>query len=215
MAALTLGQISEFSLIIAALAFSTGLIDDTLLSVIGLVGLVTIGTSAAMIQVSDRIHSRLRGSWLLRLSGASLQPEPPSAAPPTGHIIIVGMNSLGRQLVRSFSELGEWVLAIDIDADKLRDLPCASLQGSTEYPAVLEEANLAEARLLVSALQIEDANNLLAWRAREAGVPCSIHAFDPALADELRANGATHLMVSKYDGIRQVAAALRNAGVIT
>ncbi|HUF69899.1 MAG TPA: cation:proton antiporter [Longimicrobiales bacterium] len=215
MAALTLGQISEFSLIIAALAFSTGLIDDTLLSVIGLVGLVTIGTSAAMIQVSDRIHSRLRGSWLLRLSGASLQPEPPTAARPTGHIIIVGMNSLGRQLVRSFSELGEWVLAIDIDADKLRDLPCASLQGSTEHPAVLEEANLAEARLLVSALQIEDANNLLAWRAREAGVPCSIHAFDPALADELRANGATHLMVSKYDGIRQVAAALRNAGVIT
>jgi hypothetical protein len=80
---------------------------------------------------------------------------------------------------------------------------------------VLEEANLADAKLLVSALQIEDANNLLAWRSREAGVPCSIHAFDPALADELRANGATHLMVSKYDGIRQVAAALRDAGVIS
>jgi hypothetical protein len=70
------------------------------------------------------------------------------------------------------------------------------------------------AKLLVSALQIEDANNLLAYRARQAGVPSSIHAFDPALVDELRRNGATHLMVSKYDGIKQVAAALRDAGVI-
>jgi hypothetical protein len=45
-------------------------------------------------------------------------------------------------------------------------------------------------------------------------VPASIHAFDPSLTDELKLLGAEHLMVSKHDGIRQVAAALRDAGVI-
>jgi Kef-type K+ transport system membrane component KefB len=212
--ALTLGQISEFSLILAALALGAGLIGEALLSVIGLVGLVTIGTSAILIQSSGRIHSRLSGSRLLAIFRAPAESDPPASARPTGHIIIVGMNSLGRRLVNAFSERGEWVLAIDTDARKLAALPCASLQGNTEHPAVLEEANLPEAKLLVSALQIEDANNMLAWRARQAGVPSSIHAFDPALAAELRTNGATHLMVSKYDGIRQVLAAVRRAGVI-
>jgi Kef-type K+ transport system membrane component KefB len=215
MTSLTLGQISEFSLIIAALALGGGLIEESLLSVIGLIALVTIGTSAGLIGAGDRIYEWLRRHGALTPFRAPPQPEPPASAKPRGHIIIVGMNSLGRRLARAFSERGEWVLAVDVDARKLRDLPCASLQGSTEHRAVLEEANLAEAKLLVSALQIEDANNLLAWRAREAGVPSSIHAFDPALSDELRANGATHLMVSKYDGIRQVVTALREAGVIT
>jgi hypothetical protein len=215
MTSLTLGQISEFSLILAALALGSGLIDESLLSVIGLIGLITIGTSAVLIGSGDRILEWLRRHGALAVFRAPPQADPPATAKLRGHIIIVGMNSLGRRLARAFSDRGEWVLAIDVDERKLRDLPCASLQGSTEHPAVLEEANLADAKLLVSALQIEDANNLLAWRSREAGVPCSIHAFDPALADELRANGATHLMVSKYDGIRQVAAALRDAGVIS
>lgn len=214
LASLTLGQISEFSLIIAALAASTGLIDASLLSVIGLTGLVTIGTSAVLIQSSGRLHARLRSSRLLAVFRAPPEFDPPISARPHDHIIIVGMNTLGRRLVQEFSRRGEWIVAIDTDARKLMDLPCAILQGNTDHPAVLEEANLEEAKLLVSALQIEDANNMLAWRARRAGVPCSIHAFDPTLAGELRANGATHLMVSKYDGIRQILSAVRAAGVI-
>ncbi|MFW5946952.1 MAG: portal protein, partial [Gemmatimonadota bacterium] len=81
-------------------------------------------------------------------------------------------------------------------------------------PEVLDRANLPGARLGVSALQIQEANNLLAYRARQAGVPSAIHAFDAAGADELEAHGATYLMVSKYDGIRQMIDGLRTAGVI-
>jgi hypothetical protein len=44
-------------------------------------------------------------------------------------------------------------------------------------------------------------------------VPASIHAFDPALIGDLEEIGVDHLIVSKHDGIRQVAAELRRAGV--
>jgi Kef-type K+ transport system membrane component KefB len=211
---LTLGQISEFSFIVASLALGAGLVEEAFLSVIGMLGLVTIGISAALIQGSDRIYEAVRRTGTLRFFRAAPHQEPTTAPELRGHIIIVGMNTLGRRLVRDFLGRGERVLAIDVDDAKLRGLPSATLQGNTEHPSVLEHANLSEAKLLVSALQIEDANNLLAYRAREAGVPSSIHAFDPGLADELRENGATHLMISKYDGIRHVAAALRRAGVI-
>jgi Kef-type K+ transport system membrane component KefB len=214
LAALTLGQLSEFSFIVASLALGAGLVGEDFLSVIGMAGLITIGVSAALIQGSGRLYGAARRTGLLQVFRAPPREEPPPAPKLREHIIVVGMNTLGRRLVHEFLRRGESVLAIDVDAAKLRVLPCATLQGNTEHPSVLEHANLSEAKLLVSALQIEDANNLLAYRAREAGVPSSIHAFDPALVDELRENGATHLMVSKYDGIRQVAAAMQKAGVI-
>ena len=212
--ALTLGQISEFSFILATLALGAGLIQDALLSVIALVGLVTIGISSILIQGGDTVYRRARDSGILRPFGAASQPEAAAGPQLNDHIIVVGMNTLGRRLVHEFDRRGERVLAVDVDARKLAGLPCATLQGNTEHPAVLEEARLSHARFLVSALQIEEANNLLAYRARQAGVPCSIHAFDPDLATRLRDNGATHVMISKYDGIKHVAAALQEAGVV-
>lgn len=211
--ALTLGQISEFSFIVAALALGAGLIDEGFVSVVGLVGLVTIGTSAALMQGSERLQEGAARLGLLRPFRAPQHREPVAESALREHVIIVGMNTLGRRLVEAFVARGETVLAIDVDPTKLQDLPCATLQGNTEHPAVLAHANLTRAKLLVSALQIEDANNLLAHSARDAGVACSIHAFDPALVEELRENGATHLMISKYDGIRQVARALQRIGV--
>jgi hypothetical protein len=41
-----------------------------------------------------------------------------------------------------------------------------------------------------------------------------VHAFEPSLIDELEGIGVDYLMVSKHDGIRQVAAELRSAGLM-
>jgi Trk K+ transport system NAD-binding subunit len=155
-----------------------------------------------------------RRTGLLTLFRIPAVPEPAPATGLSDHIIVVGMNSLGRRLVRELTARGETVLAVDVDAGKLEGLPGRALQGNTDHPEVLERAHLPGARLLVSALQIQDSNNLLAYRAREAGVPSAIHAFDARGAGELESHGATYLMVSKYDGIRQVTEALRVAGVI-
>jgi hypothetical protein len=57
---------------------------------------------------------------------------------------------------------------------------------------VLDEANLKEARLLISALQIQDTNNLLAYYCREHGTHSSIHAFDRSVTEELREIGVSH-----------------------
>lgn len=214
LAALTLGQISEFSFIVASLALGAGLVEASFISVVGAVGLVTIGMSAVLVQNGDRLFEGARRRGLLRPFRAEAGVAPEAEQELEGHVIVVGMNTLGRRLVHGLAERGETVLAVDVDAGKLMGLPCRVLQGSTDHPEVLEHAHLDYARLLVSALRIQDANNLLVYRAREAGVPSAIHAFDARSAEELREHGATYLMVSKYDGIRQMTEALRAAGVI-
>lgn len=213
LSALTLGQISEFSFILAAHALGAGLVDAPFVSVMSAVGLVTIATSTALVQAGGPVYDFVRRLGLLRPFRAPAERDTELSPELRDHVIVVGMNTLGRRIVAELTRRGEQLLAVDVDAAKLEGLPCETLQGSTDHPEVLAHANLAEARLLVSALQIEEANSLLAYRAREQGVPSSIHAFDTALVPELRARGATHLMISKYDGVRQMVEALREATV--
>jgi Kef-type K+ transport system membrane component KefB len=214
LASLTLAQSSEFSFVVAALALGAGLVSEAFVGVVGLVGLLTMGTSVVLIGAGPRLFEQAwRRGWL-RPFGAGNDIASEDPAPLGGHVILVGMNTLGRRLVEDFSARGDRVVAIDIDPAKLAGLPCITIQGSSDHRAVLSEAGLEGARFLVSALQIEEANNLLAYRAAAAGVPSSIHAFDVALADDLRAYGATHVMLSKSDGIRRMAVALREAGVM-
>lgn len=213
LAALSLAQISEFSFILADVGQRAGLIGTDVFSVIGVVGMLTIGISAFAIENGAVLYERAATTGVLRWMRAAPEPADRSDAR-SGHVIVVGMNSLGRLLVTGLVERGERVLAIDSDPAKLAGLPSETLTGNAEHPGLLEEADLSAAKLFVSALQIEDANNLFAHRCREAGVPCGIHAFDPSTVPDLRSIGVDYLMVSRHDGIRQVAQAMREAGVI-
>jgi Trk K+ transport system NAD-binding subunit len=106
------------------------------------------------------------------------------------------------------------VLAIDTDRRKLAVLPCRTLAGNAEYGSVLGEARLSSARLLVSTLHIEETNSFLAFRCRELGIPCSIHAFDESVVKVLTDLDVDHLMFSKNEGIRLIIRALRERGVL-
>src|SRR5690606_14021404 len=100
------------------------------------------------------------------------------------------------------------------DPLKLEGLGCRTLHGNAAYDSVLEEAHLADAKLLVSALQIEDTNNLLAYRCRQFGVPSSIHAFDRSVISDLEHAGARHLIHSKSEGTKQIVEEMRSLGVL-
>ncbi len=213
---ITLSQISEFSFILAGMALAGGLIGTDLLALIGLIGLITISASTVSMAWTERLASLARRSGLTRLFRAD-RPDRKRAVERTaraGHVVVAGMNALGRRLVRALHGRGERVLAVDVDPAKLTDLPTETLVGSIDSEAVLAEANVSSARLVVSALQIEDTNNVLAYRCRELGVPCSIHAFDQSVVRDLEEIGAEHLIVSKNAGLHQLAAALRQAGII-
>jgi hypothetical protein len=213
----TVAQISEFSFIFAAMGVSATLIGEPILSLVAVIGLVTIGASSYMILYSDPLYRLVEKTGVLRpfhaLSrGAEAPPPPPP--PLADHIIVVGMNTLGRRLVQTLADLGENVVAVDTDHHKLEGLPAQMILGSIDHASVLAEARIGSARLVVSALQIEDTNRLLAFRCRELGVPASIHAFDVSVQRDLRSIGVAHLILSKHAGIRMAAAELRAEGVL-
>lgn len=212
----TVAQISEFSFIFATMGVATGLIDASILSITALVGLVTIVLSAYMILYNGPLYEWVRKWGLLKPFKANpdseVEDEDEHAL--KDHIIIIGMNSLGRDLVHRFCKAGRTVLAIDTDPGKLQGLPCKTMIGSVEYRSTLEEAGLHRARLLISALQIEETNYLLAHYCKEANVPSAIHAFDLSLVDELVDLGVPYLLTPKIDGVRMQVRKLKEEGVL-
>jgi Kef-type K+ transport system membrane component KefB len=215
----TVAQISEFSFIFAGVGMAAGLIGAEILSLITVVGLITIGISSYMILYNHQLYEWAHRVGVLRPFRATRTKGTVAAAPDgdeplSDHVIVVGMNQMGRRIAEGLTAAGERVLAVDTDPRKLDGLPCDTLLGNVEYPAVLEEAGLEGAKLLVSALQIEGTNNLLTYRARDVGIPVSVHAFDRSVAVSLERLGADHMILSKNVGVRRIAEKLREMGVL-
>ncbi len=215
----TLAQTSEFSFILAGLAMGKGLIGGDILLISALVGVVTIAVSSYVIIRSHGIYAWVLKSGLLQMRFLDGQPAVTdrivhAGEHLSGHVIVVGMNTLGRELVRRLVAKGEEVLAVDTDPRKLEGLPGKHLVGSVSYLSVLEEAGFMRAKLLVSALQIEEVNDLLAYRCKSAGIPCAIHVVDLSVVDNLLELEADYLMVSKVDGVKAQLSVLREMGVL-
>lgn len=208
------GQIGEFSFLFVAMGAAAGLVGGRAATITALVGIVTIAVSSYMLLYGEQLYLFCRRTGLLRILRASQKEDEPEAAALKHHVIVIGMNTLGRRIAEALHRRGEGVLAIDTDPRKLRGLPCRTLHANIEYRAVLEEQGLAHAKLVVSALRIEDTNDLIAYRCKEAGIPCSIHAVDLSVMENLLAHDVAYFMLPKVDVIKYQSALLREQGLL-
>ena len=212
--AIATGQVSEFAFILLALGATTGLIGADIVALGGLVGITTIALSSYLIIHSEALYVVIARTGILKLLHAKQEADSEMLHHRKDHIIVVGMNALGREIVKQLTVRNERVLAIDTDPKKLEGLGGAGLLiGNVEYQSVVEEVGLREARLVVSALQIEDTNHLLAYRCRSASVPCAIHAFDLSVVNDLLDLDTTYLMMPAADGILQQRQLMQQQGI--
>tara|TARA_B100000989_G_scaffold55567_1_gene37412 strand:+ start:2104 stop:3771 length:1668 start_codon:yes stop_codon:yes gene_type:complete len=203
-AATASGQVSEFAFILLGLGAGAGLIEGRVVSLGGMVGILTIAISSYLILYSNPLYCVFQKLGVLKFFKAKQEPDTEEQHSYEGHVIVVGMNALGREIVKQLSGRGETVLAIDTDPKKLEGLNCAeTLIGSVEYESAVEEIGLSRARFVISALQIEDTNHLLAYRCRSAGVPCAIHAFDISVVEDLLDLDTAYMFMPAFDAVRE------------
>jgi Kef-type K+ transport system membrane component KefB len=213
--AIAAGQVSEFAFILLALGASTGLIGGTIVALGGLVGVTTIAVSSYLIIYSEALYKRVRKTGILKLLRAKQEADHETSKERSGHVIVIGMNAMGREIVQQLALRGERVLAIDTDPKKLEGLGSAdTLIGNVEYESVVEETGLRHARLVVSALQIEDTNHLLAYRCRSAEVPCAIHAFDVSVVADLLELDTAYLLMPAVDGAVEQKLLMEREGIL-
>lgn len=217
LSSVTVAQVSEFSFVLVAMGAAAGLVGAAVLPVTMFTGIITIAASAYMILYNRPMYEWFaKKNWLRFIArggdkGANAEAD---FSLVRDHVIVVGMNSMGRRIVRALCERGEEVTAIDTDPRKLAGLPCRVINGNAEYLDVLLDAGLQRAKLAVSALRIEEANDLLAYRCRQAGVACCVHAVDLSVVDNLLDLGVAYLMLPKVDGVKLQKEYLHREGIL-
>ena len=167
LAGLTVAQISEFSLILGALGLSLGHIDQGIMGLITLVGLVTIGLSTYLILYLGAWYQKLSGPlrWFERKVPFREAEGDSAVQPPITDFIIIGLGNYGGRIARRLAEQGRRIFGADFDPEVVAagcDQCLPVFYGDMGDPELLEHLPLEQARWLVSTIRDRDLNlNLL------------------------------------------------------
>jgi len=212
MSGLAVAQISEFSLILAALGLSLGHIDQSAMSLITLVGLVTIFASTYMILYSGPLYARLANLLGVFERSNPYRETTADAAPPTERhqIVMMGMGNYGSAIAARLKQHGWQLLAVDFDPGALsrgRRMGLTVLYGDVGDPELLAQLPLDRAKWVISTVRDVQANTTLVNLLSEIRYTgrLALTAANPAQADHYHRLGA-HLVLEPFDDAAEQAA---------
>ena len=159
-----LGQIGEFSFILASLGKSMGIVSDEGMNLVLATAILTIALNpiafATLPKVAEFLKKR---SKLARISAA--RPDPQSLMPDeiekkkiTGHIVIVGYGDVGCKLTAALQK--DEIPTVIVDKDdslvaQLRKNGYTAIQGDAIDPSVLLQAHVQNAAVIVLTIRDE------------------------------------------------------------
>ncbi len=214
MCGLAVAQISEFSLILAALGLSLGHLDSSAMSLVTLVGLVTISASTYMILYSGPLYARLSGVLSVferRVTAREGETNADvDAAAARAHLILVlGLGDYGTSIAEQLRQHGWNLLAVDFDPDALkraRAMGLPVLYGDAGDPELLAQLPLAHASWILSTVRSHETTVALTHLLAEAGYGgrLALTATDSAKATVYRRLGA-HLVLEPFADAAEIA----------
>lgn len=217
MAGLAVAQISEFSLILAALGFNMGHISQEVLSLITLVGLITIAGSSYLMQYSDVLYPRVE-KFLKLLELRKSNKREINATGESYECILFGFDRGGRDFVTTFEKLGKPFLIVDFDPSSINRLQDAQVPfrfGDAEDVEFLDELQLDRVKLIVSTIPEIKTNLLLTKKIRSVNEKAIIvilcHNTDQATA--LYEAGATYIVMPHYLGTKYASHLIAKLGL--
>jgi len=207
LAGLTVAQISEFSLILAALGVSLGHIQPHTMGLITLVGLITIGLSTYLILYSHPLYDRL--APLLNLfEKRTPSRETNLTCPAMTDVIILGLGRFGSGLSHHLEARGMRVLGVDFDPQLVRQWHAhgrMAQYGDAEDPELASSLPLSHARWVVSTIPHVRLNVALLNMLREQSFTglCACTAHSHHDVERLRAAGAALVLLPFADAAKE------------
>ena len=154
----SLAQIGEFSFILASLGISLGLLPEEGQSLILAAAILSIAINPLVFKAVEPLQKWIRSrSNLARMVE---RPQDPLAELPmtvdaellTGHVLLVGYGRVGRRIGETLREQGKRFVVAEQNREIVEDLRARGIHavsGDASEPAVLIQAHIARARILV------------------------------------------------------------------
>jgi hypothetical protein len=205
-AGLTVAQISEFSLILAGLGLTLGHINEEVVSLITLVGLITIAGSTYFILYAHKIYPRIEKflQFLDWRRSKNVEKRIPSD---TSDIYIFGYDRMGDEMVRAANKLEKSFLVVDFNPAMIRQLEkggIPNLYGDAQDAEFLAELDIHQASLIVSTIPDQETNILLIRYVKNVNDKALVVAVAHTLkeAKKLYEEGASYVLMPYFIGAK-------------
>lgn len=201
-AGLTVAQISEFSIILIVLVKDLGRINQEVVSLLTIVGIVTIAFSTYMIIYSDKLYGFLE-NYLNIFERKNIKTDSPINE--KWDIIMIGYKTIGKRLVKSLQSADTKTLVIDYDPEVIDNLKSQNISyryGDANDIELLNEVNISSAKLVVSTIDDINANILLVKEVKKNNRKNIVVVTSDEIeqAELLYEEGADYVMMPHYLG---------------
>ncbi len=214
---ITLGQISEFSLIVLVMGVSIGVVSLAILHTLILTMVITIILSTYGIIYSQKLYRRMSG-FLSVFEKKNIRKK--REIKQTYDAILFGYNRIGFNILKSLKKVKQKYLVVDFNPDTIYDLQkfdIPSLYGDVDDPEFLGELPLDKLKIGVSTVPDFETNELLIKEIRAVNPKAIIivraHTIEDAL--DLYALGANYVLTPHFLGGEYVSKMIRDLKINT
>jgi len=199
---LTMAQISEFSLILVAMGVKIGHLSSEILSMVTVIGLITIAGSTYLIMYAEKIYPYVAPFLVLfERKGAKESKKKVREY----NIILFGYNRIGYDILNAFKKIKKKFLVVDYNPDTINSLNKAGVNcmyGDANDSELLDELDLKNVKMVISTVPEFEANLVLLNKVRRVNKKAIVivvsHQIDEAHV--FYNNGASYVLMPHFLG---------------
>lgn len=215
MTGLTVAQISEFSLILVALGLAVGHLNTEAVSLVTLVGIITITVSTYMILYADAIYKKFK--WLVKIFIWRQSHREKNVVEGAAEMIIFGYDRVGHDFVVAAQKLKADYLVVDFNPRSVAKLQTAEIPfcyGDAEDVEFLQEISFTQSKMVISTIPDFKTNLLLVsfYRQHNSEGIIIVISHDIKQARELYLVGASYVVMPHYLGAHHASELIKKHG---
>lgn len=200
--AISLTQISEFSLVIMFLGNKLGQVPAEVVSIITFVGVITYVVSTYLITYANHLYKHFFSYLGVFERDKTKVEESPEVF--SNHVVLIGANRMGEGILDALLEKGEKVIVIDFDPDiieKLKEKNVKTYFGDIADPEIQDLAFLEKANIIISTVSDPEDTLLLLKRLKSIKGPKIIAAaYEKDDAKDFYKQGADYVIMPHIAG---------------
>ncbi len=217
MTGLTVAQISEFSLILASIALAYGHITQEVVTLITLVGIITIAGSSYLILYAEKIYNSLQVFLKVfdipHISSKDIK----DSRKKKNDVILFGYDRVGNYFTEALDHLKKKYLVVDFNPKSIKRLEDKNINhryGDAEDVEFLEELGLFDVKMIISTIPDKEVSMTMLKYYRKvnpSGIVILI-SHDVHEAKELYLAGASYVVVPHNLGAHHAAHMIEEYG---
>ena len=197
-----LAQVGEFSLILAGLALTQGLLSSGNYQLFLSVAVLTMLVAPVLIQVSSPASYFLFSKWDTGSSPEELTEQGREAL--NGHVVIAGYDLVGRNLARVLKETHIPFVVVELDGERIKRALSEKVPihyGDASHRATLARAGIAQAKIIVYSIPDHQATTQSVRLARSLNpnIFIMVKTRFASQVDELKKSGADQVIPEEFE----------------